>query len=1004
MSTRTTLVRTTVIAAWAVLFVGSACLTSHAAESDVRQTLARLGLARGICVVLGDASGDFAVALARQSELTVYCQTPTDERTAAARARIDAAGLLGTRIYVERGPWSRIYLADNLADAVIVLPDAVPALGASRAELLRVVNPLGKVLLGDERIDKPYPATADDWSHPFHGPDNNPQSTDQLARGPYMTQFMSAPWYVPMPSVSVASAGRMFKAYGHIGFNQRSFPWLNTLVALNGYNGTLLWKRPLEEGFMIHRNTMVATPKILYLADNFSCKLLDTATGKLLREILAPADAFGPSWKWMALQDGVLYALVGEKEPPDPTVRWDRNAGGWPWRPMSKGYDAQEYPFGFGRTFFALDLETDQVLWTHHEDHPIDTRAVAMIRDRIFYYSHPRFLAALDTKEGTPAWRTSDEKLLDAIGPHFKAQTWQWGFSSTSYLKCSNRAIYFAGPQRPRLVAASTDDGSLLWQYPEGNFQLVLHRDALYAMGSRQHQSKKFDPLTGKVLKNLTGRRAACTRATGTADSILCRAGRTVPSFHAGSLRLLTDDDRPVRLALMRPPCQDGVIIANGLLHWGPWMCDCNLSLIGNLALGPAGDFDFQAHAVEADRLETPPNSDAAIAPFDVAAGDWPTYRANNRRTAASPTTIPDQVELAWQYEPPADALGVAPVTAGDTVFLAGSDGTVRALDAATGTCRWKAHTGGRIYYPPTVDRGRLFVGSGDGHVYAFEAAAGRPLWTFRAAPAERKIAIHGRLVSTWPVASGVLVDDGVAYAAAGIASWDGTHVYALDAATGKIRWQNNTSGRLAGPDKVSGVSVQGHLLLHDDHLYLAGGNVVSPAAYDITDGRCLNTLVDEFVRAPRGSELVLMGKNVAVFGGLLYSPKQHHLGPFRLPYLVQATSGNVLVRTTGTAVTRLDPATQADKKPKPLWTSNHVKHPVAIALASNAAVVAGQLPDDTYAVAALNLSDGHLLWTHTLPAMPASSGLALDAAGRVTLTLRDGHVLSYAPSAPPKQ
>ena len=69
----------------------------------------------------------------------------------------------------------------------------------------------------------------------------------------------------------------------------------------------------------------------------------------------------------------------------------------------------------------------------------------------------------------------------------------------------------------------------------------------------------------------------------------------------------------------------------------------------------------------------------------------------------------------------------------------------------------------------------------------------------FRAAPLERKIPVYGSLSSTWPVGGGVLVEDGVAYAAAGMANYDGTHVYALDAATGKIRWQNNTSGGTAG-------------------------------------------------------------------------------------------------------------------------------------------------------------------------------------------------------------
>jgi len=957
------------IALWCSVTEGAEQATDASAKQRAREVLGRLGLDRGVCVLLDESPAEMAIGLARQSKLTVYVQLPAEEAADAARRLIDRAGLLGTRVYVEKGGWSHIHLADNLADAVVVMPGVVPAARQSGEELVRVVNPLGKVLLGDELVEKPYPAEADDWSHPFHGPDNNPQSADGLVRGPFLTQCLSEPWYVPMPGVSVASGGRVFKAYGHIGFNKRSFPWLNTLVALNGYNGTLLWKRPLEEGFMIHRNTMVATPGILYMADNNSCKLIDAATGELKGEITAPDSASGPSWKWMALEDGVLYGLVGAEEAPDPTVRWDRNKGGWPWRPMSGGYDAEEYPWGFGRTFFAFDLKTKRVLWMHGENDPIDTRAVCMKNGRIYYYSHPRFLACLDAGQGKPIWRTADSKLLEAIGPHFRAQTWQWGFSSTSYIKCSDEAIYFAGPQRPRLVAVSTEDRSLLWQYEEGNFQLVLHNGALYAMGSRQHPSKKFDPLTGEVLTELTGRRAACTRATGTVDSILCRAGRTEPSFHAGSLRLMTCDDRSMRIALIRPPCQDGVIIANGLAHWGPWMCDCSLSLVGNLCLGPAGDFDFAARATEAERLESTASVDR-VAPLEIAPGAWPTYRADNKRSGASATDIRAGVRLAWQFKPPADEFPAAPVTAGGLVFLTGSDGVIRAMDVQTGECRWSNYTGGRIYYPPAVDQGRILVGSGDGYIYAFEAATGRSLWRFRAAPAERKISVHGRLVSTWPVASGVLVEDGIAYAAAGMASWDGTHVYALDVKTGKIRWQDNTSGRLAGDGKVSGVSVQGHLLLNQDRLYLASGNVVSPAVYDTKDGKCLNTLEDEFVRAPRGSELFLIGGNVQVFGRLLYSPQEYWLGPFRLPYLLQANSGDVVIRSTGIDVFRVDPATATASKPKKLWSSNHLGHPVAMALGNNAVVVAGQLPpagnsaEPSHAVAALDVASGQLLWS----------------------------------------
>ena len=43
-------------------------------------------------------------------------------------------------------------------------------------------------------------------------------------------------------------------------------------------------------------------------------------------------------------------------------------------------------------------------------------------------------------------------------------------------------------------------------------------------------------------------------------------------------------------IAPMRPPCQDGVIISDGNLFWGPWMCGCQLSLYGHISLTAAGD------------------------------------------------------------------------------------------------------------------------------------------------------------------------------------------------------------------------------------------------------------------------------------------------------------------------------------------------------------------------------------------------------------------------------
>ena len=72
------------------------------------------------------------------------------------------------------------------------------------------IGPGGKALLGAKTVVKPLPKGLDDWSHPYHGPDNNPQSTDQLARAPYLTQFIAYPKFCPSPAVTVAGrkAGR----------------------------------------------------------------------------------------------------------------------------------------------------------------------------------------------------------------------------------------------------------------------------------------------------------------------------------------------------------------------------------------------------------------------------------------------------------------------------------------------------------------------------------------------------------------------------------------------------------------------------------------------------------------------------------------------------------------------------------------------------------------------------------------------------------------------------
>jgi len=993
---------------------GTTALAAGApAAGDLADKVIRhIGSRRGLCVVLGDTQGTFARELARRNEWLIYAQLPGAKDVEAARRVADADGRYGTRIFVEQGPVTKLHLADNLADALVVLGDtgAVP-----EAEVLRVLRPEGKAFLGERTLVKPFPQGVDDWSHPYHGPDNNPASKDQVAKGPYLTQFLADPRYAPLPQVAVASAGRVFKLFGHIAFKEREEPWLNTLAAFNGFNGEFLWRRPVTAGLMVHRNTLIATPTTVYFADDRSCKVIEAATGQVKDEIAPPKEvAGGTFWKWMALENDVLYALIGEDEPRDPVIRMRSNNHGWPWDPLSPGFNQKENPWGYGHTVLAIDPKTKKVLWQHREAEAFDSRALCMAAGRLYLFRQGAFLVCLDARNGQEIWRKTKAnapELAEAIGPTLNRQDWRTNWRTTTYLKCSDQALYFSGPTVSKLLALSAADGHILWQHPYNNYQLVLLDDGLYALSGQidNEVSRKFDPLTGKVLEEVKLGRRACTRPTGALDAIFCRAS-------GGSTRWDTATDRPQLISPMRAQCQDGITIANGLLYWWPSVCDCNLTLYGITCLGPAGPFDFAQAGNESERLQTSEPNGAPPAELPESPTDWPTFRADNTASATSDAVVPKRGQRLWQHSSPVNITPTPPTTAGGLVFLGGSDGIVRALEAKTGRPLWTAYTGGNVRFPPTIWKGRVLVGSGDGCVYAFEAKTGRRLWRFRAAPVERRIPVYGQLLSTWPVGSGVLVQDGVAYAAAGIVNYDGTHVYALDAATGRVRWQNNSSGHL-DPTAFAGVSVQGNMILHQGKLWLAGGNVVSPGVYDLADGKCLND-VDQVHRladnnlpsseSPRGSELYLVANQVMVGGQPHYAhPKYKVCDPSVTDKTWVASRGDrdfLWVNNSQVSKVMCYPRIEEKRaerllaawgKPQirglaALWEAD-TKDSTAVALCQNALVITRGSE-----VAVLSLQDGRPLWAHTLPGVAVPWGLAVDRAGRIIVALQGGQIVCY--------
>jgi outer membrane protein assembly factor BamB len=316
--------------------------------------------------------------------------------------------------------------------------------------------------------------------------------------------------------------------------------------------------------------------------------------------------------------------------------------------------------------------------------------------------------------------------------------------------------------------------------------------------------------------------------------------------------------------------------------------------------------------------------------------------------------------------------------------------------------------------------------------VYAFEAATGHLLWRFRAAPVERRIPVYDSIMSTWPVASGVLVEDQTVYAAAGIANYDGTHVYALDAVTGRIKWQNNASGHL-NVESRTGVSVQGHLLLHRGKLYFAGGTSVSPAVYDARTGECLNDptpLEQVGSMAIRGQELYVIGDHVVAAGMPLYGHPDY---PVYDPTVYRkalhaAARGRDVIWQNGAKLLCFPPISRqvlnrsvAGAPPEPTHIIDgwgELKVPgrphwevdcagsIAFARSRNAVLVAGGRPEqgmdsllpESHGVEAIDIHTGKKLWERgiRLQAPPVPWGLAIDSQGRIFVAMKGGRVMGF--------
>jgi len=191
-----------------------------------------------------------------------------------------------------------------------------------------------------------------------------------------------------------------------------------------------------------------------------------------------------------------------------------------------------------------------------------------------------------------------------------------------------------------------------------------------------------------------------------------------------------------------------------------------------------------------------------------AAQGTQPEFRGGPSHLGVYDSRAPKQLALKWTF-PTNGAIYSSPAVAGDAVYFGSADGHLYAVDAGSGKLRWKFDAHGPVNSSPAVVEGVVYVVSLDGNLYAVDATTGRQRWSF-ASEGERRSTKAGNLGAFPPTEvvpdpwdfylSSPAVAGGVIYFGSG----DG-HVYAVDAATGALKWKFKTGDVVHSSPAVSG-------------------------------------------------------------------------------------------------------------------------------------------------------------------------------------------------------